>query len=109
METTDTARRRRCQLRGSPGGITRPGWRVGLRKDDNRARSARALSPGPRLGPVRWRGGEHAEGRRAEAVPRPSADDIPGPLRLAEPAHEGRCNHRRTAADARLRLGPGAP
>ena len=42
--------------------------------------------------------------RRAQGGPPRRADDLPGPLRLARPAHDGRRPGRRAAADPRHRL-----
>ena len=61
----------------------------------------------PSRGSVRFDGDEVSKlsGRRAQALSRAHADDLPGPLRVAEPADEGRRDHRRAASGAPRRLG----
>ena len=44
---------------------------------------------------VRRRRADDAEGRRAAPDAPQDADDLPGPVRVAEPAHDGRQHHRR--------------
>jgi energy-coupling factor transporter ATP-binding protein EcfA2 len=42
----------------------------------------------------------HAKGKELSAIRRKRADDLPGPLRLAQPALDGQRHHQRTAAGA---------
>ena len=53
-------------------------------------------------GPLR-RPGHHArcKGARAEGDPARDADDLPGPVLVAEPAQDGRLDHRRAVRDPR--------
>ncbi len=44
-----------------------------------------------------------ARWRRADALPPPGAVHLPGPVRVAEPAHDGRRHHRRAADHPRRR------
>ena len=67
------------------------------------------------LGPLRGRGDRRPLAAPDAAAATPDADDLPGPLRLAEPAQAGRPDRRRAAAAAEGRLrrraappGPGA-
>ena len=56
----------------------------------------------PTEGTIEFEGQDitHAQGRRAPGAPPRHADDLPGPVRVAEPAQDGR--HRSSAAPFRL-------
>ena len=96
------ARGRRCELRARRGRDAGPGRRERLRQDHDRAlhparpRSLRRPDPVPHQG---GRGGRRRGAARARGAPFAArdADDLPGPLRLAQPAHEP-SGHRRRAA-----------
>ena len=78
-----------------PGETLGPGGRVGLRQVDDRPAGDAAARADRRHDPVR--GPRHHPSRRqgpAAAAPR-DADDLPGPVRVAEPAPHGRPDHRR--------------
>ena len=55
--------------------------------------------------PARRRGHHAARSRRDALAPAPAADDLPGPLFLAQSAHERRRDRRRAAAHLRDRVG----
>ena len=65
----------------------------------------------PTAGSVHFDGTELTKlGARRHAPDAPEdADDLPGPVRVAEPAHVRRHDHRRAAADPRPREGRAAP
>ena len=56
-------------------------------------------------GALRRAGHHRAEGRAPEGGPARDADDLPGPLLVAEPAQDGRLDHRRAVRDPRPRKG----
>jgi hypothetical protein len=80
------------------GRDARPGRRVGLRQVDHRARhpAARKAHRRPRL--LRGRRPRRAARRRAAPPAAPHADDLPGPLRLAEQPHDAGPHRGRAAA-----------
>ena len=65
----------------------------------------------PTAGSVKYRGKELVglSRKNLRAGPPRDPDDLPGPLRLAQPAQARRPDHRRPAAAARLGLGDAAP
>ena len=89
--------RRRRRHHGARGPDARRRRRVRLGQDDARPRAAAAhLVRGPdRLS--RHADRELSAGRSHAAAARRHADRLPGPLRLAEPAHVGRRDRRRGA------------
>ena len=88
--------------RGDP----RPGGRVGLRQVHHRPPGDAPARPHGRHRALR-RPRHHDPGRRGAAVAAaPDADDLPGPLRLAEPAPPGGDDHRGALPDPRLRRRP---
>ncbi len=96
------ARRRRCQLRDPPGRMPWAGRRVRLRQDHAVQDPDAGAGARYRRHPVQ-RPGQHgrcagAGRRRADQVPPQSAIHLPGPVQLAEPAHDG-VRHRRRTAD----------
>ena len=99
---------RRGQLQRRPRRDARPGRRVGQRQVDRSAAAILQLLK-PTSGSVRFEGREIAGlSRRADAAAAArDADDLPGPLRLAEPAQAGRPDRRRPAEAARA--SPPAP
>ena len=94
---------RRRLLRDPPRRDARPGRRVGLRQDDRRAAPPAPDRADVRLDPVRRRRAHGAQGRRAQAVPPPDADHLPGPVREPRPADADRRQHRRGPAHPRPR------
>ncbi len=94
-------RRRACRRRGHvrppPRRDARPRRRVGLRQEHDRARHRPAVQADRR--PHRVRRDGHLDRRReaAAAAPQPVPDDLPGPVRVAQPADDRR-QHRRRAA-----------
>ena len=91
------ARGRRRQFRPRGRRDARPGRRIGLRQEHHRA-----LHPAPDradLGRSPVRGQQcHGAGReRAARAGARHADHLPGPVRIAEPAHDGGRDHRRGA------------
>ena len=58
---------------------------------------------------VRRHGADDAQGRRAQALPPPDADHLPGSVRQPRPAHADRRQHRRGAAHPQSRDADGAP
>ena len=85
------ARRRGRELRPRRRRDARPGRRVRLRQVDDRASRSSSVTAdvGPR---VAFEGARHHRRARRRAAPAPArhADRLPGPVRLAEPAHAGR-------------------
>ena len=102
------AGRRRRRLRRARGRDARPGRRVRLRQDHDRA-AAHPAADEPTGGKIEFEGQRHhapGRGRDAPAAPR-HADDLPGPLLLAQPAAHGRHDRRRAAAAAARATEPG--
>ena len=88
------ARARRWAWSASPAAASRPPGRCILRLIEPTAGevSVRRAGTSPALG----------RGAAARAAPR-HADHLPGPVRLAQPAHDGRRDRRRGAGDPRAR------
>ncbi len=76
---------------------SRPGGRKRLRPIDHRAHDSPALSPDLWQREVRRAGNQHAQRRGAAPDAPRDADDLPGPLRLAQPAYVGRAHRGRAA------------
>ena len=96
--------RRRRLVHGRRGRDARPRRRVGLREVDARAVDPAAAAPDGGLGPLsRHRADRAQPATDAAAAPR-DADDLPGPLRVAQPAQAGRPDRRRAAEAPRHRL-----
>ena len=96
---------RRRLVRGQRRRDPRPGRRVGLRQVDPEPLDPAADPADLRLGQVPGRGDHRALGQAQLRGPAAEdADDLPGPLRVAEPAQAGRADHRRPDAAARDRL-----
>ena len=97
-------RRRRRDLRRREGRDARPRGRVRLRQVHRRARHHAPHRADRRLGHLRGRR-RCAEGvaQRPERAPPRRADHLPGPVRVAEPAHAHRRDRRRAAQDPRHR------
>ena len=102
------ARGRRRLLRRHARRDARPRRRVGLRQVDDRAaarcgcstrRAARSRSRARRSPDIKRRAAQAAAPRRA--------DDLPGPVLVAEPAQDGRLDHRRAVLDPRHETGEG--
>ena len=79
--------------------------RVRLRQVDARADDPPAARAHRRLGPLRGPGARRPRPPRAAAAAARDADDLPGPLRVAQPAQAGRPDRRRAAQAARRRRG----
>ena len=89
------ARRRRRLARGAARRDARRRRRVGLRQVDPRPAARPAARADERHGPVRRDGHHDALAVGAAAVPARDADDLPGPVRVAEPAQARRADRRR--------------
>ena len=85
------AGRRRRRLHGQARRDARPGRRVGLRQDDDSAARSSGSSSRP-TGSIMFEGNDitrsSAAGAAAGTARHP--DRLPGPVRLAQPAHDGR-------------------
>ena len=98
------ARGRRRELRPRAGRDARPGGRVGLRQVHDRplhpaadrAHRGRGLVRGRRTSP-------RSTARALRRLRARHADHLPGPVRLAQPAHDGGRDHRRGADHPRAR------
>ena len=86
-----------------------PGRRKRLRQVDGRPHAAPAARADRRHDPDRRRGHHPSRSPAAAALPAAHADDLPGPLRLAQPAHDGRRDRRRAADHPPRRHAAGAP
>ena len=94
-------RRFRHQARRDAG----PGGRERLRQDHDRPLHPAARAADRRRDPVRRPGRQpHGAPRAGRAAPA-HAGDLPGPLQLAQPAHEGGRHHCRADQGARRRAG----
>ena len=78
-----------------------PGRRVGLRASRRLPGRPAATEADLGLGPIRGPGDRRAGAAPAAAAAARDADDLPGPLRLAQPAQADRADRRRPAEDAR--------
>ena len=85
----------------------RHGGRVGLRQVDHRAPAAAPDGADQRLDQVRRRGDRRHQGQAAEGPAARHADDLPGPVLVAEPAQDGRHDHRRAVRHPRPGQGRG--
>ena len=85
-----------------------PGRGVRLRQVHPVPRDPPAARADVGLGALRRQGDRRAEAPRDAAAAARDADDLPGPLRVAEPAPPGGTDRRRPAAAPRPRLGRGA-
>ena len=95
--------RRRGLVPGARGRLARPGGRVRLRQVDDRPADHPALQADRRLDDVRGpRPGQALQPADEAAAPR-RADDLPGPLHLAEPAPHRRRDRRGAARGAQRR------
>ncbi len=100
----DGARRRRRGPRGPARRDGRAGGRERVRQVHPRAHHPAPARPDGRHHPVRGRG-HHAPAAEGAAPGAPAhADDLPGPVRVAQPAHDRRRHAGRAARDLR----PGA-
>ena len=108
------ARGRRRELCDPPRRDAFAGRRIRLRQDHHlalhpaRADADRGRDPLPHRGRPAGRRRSPAQGRAAAAAP-PDADDLPGPVLVAEPAHDDHRHHRRAAARERRARPRGAP
>ena len=102
------ARRGRRGPADQPRRDAGPGGRVRLRQDHGRAADAAADRRVRRQDHLRRPGHHDAERERPAVLPAPDADHLPGPVRVAGPAHADRRQHRRGAAHPPSRHGPGA-
>src|SRR5439155_481486 len=81
--------------------------RVGLRQDDDRPVHHPARAADERADRLRGaRPHDPRRGRAAAGAPQ-DAGDLPGPVQLAQPADDGRADHRRAPGGARDRPRPG--
>ena len=87
----------------------RPRRRVGLRQDDDGPLHPAARAAHQRAGALRGPRPHGADRRRAAAAAPARAGDLPGPLQLAQSAHDGRADHRRAAGRPRPRAEPRRP
>ena len=88
----------------APRRDARAGRRVGLRQVDPEPHDPAADRADLGLGPLRGRARSPASAASELRALRPrDADDLPGPLRVAEPAQAGRADRRRPDAPARDR------
>ena len=76
----------------------RPRRRIRLRQVHHGPRHPPALQAHRRRGQLRRHRPDQAQAATLRKHAPQDADDLPGPLRLAEPAHDGRQHHRRAAA-----------
>ena len=89
------ARRRRRVLRRAAWRDARDRRRDRMRQDDHGAPDHAAARADERHDPVRGRRRHAPAPTRAEAAAARDADDLPGPLLVAQPAQDGRRDHRR--------------
>jgi len=107
--------RGRRELRAARGRVPGPRGRERLGQDDGGTHDPPRLPAHRRRGalPQQRHDGGRGEGvgQPAQAAAAPDADDLPGPLLVAEPADDGARHHRRAAAGARDAepSGAGAP
>ena len=101
------ARSRRRLARGPARRDARHRRRVGLRQVDARPAPGAAARADQRHDPVRRRRHHVALAARAAAVPPRDADDLPGPVRVAQPAQarRARSSATRSGSTARARRG----
>ena len=92
----------RVDLAITPRRGGRPGRRIGLRQVDARAPGRRPAAADARASASGAARRSPAAPARARAAAARDADDLPGPLRLAQPAHARRRHRRRGAGRARL-------
>ena len=85
-------------LRGETLGIV---GETGCGKSTTARLLVRLLDPTSGEVRVRGRGHRQAQGRRAEGAAPRGADDLPGPVLVAEPAQDGRLDHLRSVRDPR--------
>ena len=78
-------------LRGETLGVV---GESGLRQVDDCAAAGAAPRPDGGVDQVRRHGDRDPEGRGAQGDAARDADDLPGPVRVAEPAQDGRVDHR---------------
>ena len=104
------ARRGRRLVHARTGRDARAGRRVGMRQDHGGTHHHPAAGTDVGPGTAGWHRHLHARPRRAARLPPPGADDLPGSVRVAQPADDGgRCHrggngdpsHRHPAAAAR--------
>ena len=95
------ARGRRHLVRDRERADARRGRRIRLRQDHDSQAGARAGGADRRQHPLRGAGSACARYRRPAALPQVGAGGVPGPLRLAQPAHARRRHHRRAAGHQR--------
>ena len=87
--------RRRRLLRHSPRRNARPRRRVGLRQDDHRPHAAAAHRTHRRPGALPRRRSAGRLGAANARLPPRTADRLPGPVQLAQPADDDPLDHRR--------------
>ena len=80
----------------------------GCGKTHHRPRHPAAVQADRGQGQLRRHGPDHARRRRPAADAPRDADDLPGPVREPEPAHDGRQHHRRAARDPHWRAAASA-
>ena len=92
----------RCLLHACPWRDAGLGGGKRLRQVHHRAARAAPDRADGRAGGVRGAGHHRAARRRAAPLATTHADRVPGPVRLAQPAHDGRRHAGRALADPRL-------
>ncbi len=100
---------RRLSFDRAPRRDARPRGRVRLRQVDRRPHMLRLLEPTGGTIEFDGRGHHRAPARSGCAAAPRDADDLPGPLRLAEPAADRRRDHRRAVRASRASSPRAAP
>ena len=102
-------RRGRDRLPAAAGRDPGPRGRVRLRQVHHRPGRGPAAPPHRGGGPAERQGPDPDQGPRADGRAHGHADGVPGPLRLAQPAHDRRRHHRRAPADLQRARHPEPP
>ena len=95
------------ELRGAPRRDARDRGRDGLRQEHHRAADHAPARRDQRAGDFDGQDITRLKGAQPEGDQARDADDLPGPLLLAEPAQDDRLDHRRAVRDPRPAQGRG--